>query len=546
MRLSFKQIPRTTKLYQDFLYDFSRVAEFYSGDYQDDKSYLKVLSEIDKRTYPRGELVSILKKQNRKYGGTHQTLQSIERLKEADSCAIFTGQQVGILGGPLYTLYKAISIIKLSKALSQKYKRAFIPVFWMSSFDNDFDEVKWVGLIDKKNNLLRINYKPLRAPSGESVSKILLDEKINETIDEIEQTLADTEFKEKVFEKVRSSYREGESLTTAFGRWLTCLLGKFGLVIMDPAGQDFRRLAIPVFLREVEEAGESTQILRETGEKLKLLGYHQQVHKVAHSINIFLDKEKRRRICYRCQSFVMNGTNKKMNKDELEGIIKDTSEKISPNVILKTVVQSYLFPTSVYLGGPGEVSYYAQVKNIFEYFDVPMPIIYPRSSLTLIEDKIDAVLGKHSLSLAEIFGDIEKVVNSVMRETFPDQLEEKLDKIRKETKERLGSSLNEISGFDSTLEKTVEHSKTRIDFELKKLKEKLFQAHKKKNKILRDQIYKVKNNLFLEDKLQERMISIVFFLAKYGFDFIDTLYDSMDINAQDHQIFNLGEGKREK
>ena len=82
--------------------------------------------------------------------------------------------------------------------------------------------------------------------------------------------------------------------------------------------------------------------------------------------------------------------------------------------------------------------------------------------------------------------------------------------------------------------------------QLKKLKEKLFQAHKKKNKILRDQIYKVKNNLFPEDKLQERMISIVFFLAKYGFDFIDTLYDSMDINAQDHQILNLGAGKREK
>lgn len=546
MRLSFKEIPRTTKLYQDFLYNFSRVAEFYSGDYQDDKSYSKVLSEIDKRIYPRGKLVSILRKQNQHYNCTPQTLQNVERLKEPDSCVIFTGQQVGILGGPLYTLYKAISSIKLSRILSEKYKRAFIPMFWMSSFDNDFEEVRWVGIIDKKNDFLKLTCKPRKTPSGESVSKILLDEKINKTIDQIEQTLADTEFKGEVFEKVRSSYKEGETLTTAFGKWLTCLLGELGLVIVDPADEDLRQLAAPVFQREVEEAGESTKILIKTNQRLNSLGYHQQVHKVADLTNIFLDEEKRYRIRYRNKSLVVDEIDKKISKKELEGIIKDTPDRISPNVILKTVIQSFVFPTFVYVGGPGEVSYYAQVKKIFEHFEVPMPIVYPRNSLTLIEDKIKTVLDKYSLSVSEFFKDVEQIINSLMRMTLPDQMEEKLDKIRNETKDRLDSSLKEISSFDPSLEKTVEHSKIKIDFELKKLKEKLFQAHKKKNKILRDQIYKVKNNLFPENKLQERMISIVFFLVKYGFGFIDILYDSININTQDHQILYLAEGKREK
>jgi len=327
---------------------------------------------------------------------------------------------------------------------------------------------------------------------------------------------------------------------------LTFLLGKFGLVIVDPADEDLRRLAAPVFQKEVEKAGESTKLLMQTNERLSSLGYHRQVHKVTHSTNLFLDEEKRYRISYRNRNFVVNGINRKMNKAELLAITKDTPEKISPNVILKTVVQSYLFPTFAYVGGPGEVSYYAQVRKIFECFDLPLPIIYPRSSLTLIENKINAVLNKYSLSLPELFQDAEKVINSVMRGTFPGQMEDELDKIRKETKDRLDSSLKGLSGLDPGLEKTAEHSKMRIDFEFKRLKEKLFQAHKKKNKIVRDQIHKVKNNLFPENKLQERVISIVFFLMKYGFGLIDTLYDSIDVTTQDHQVLYLGEEKRKK
>ena len=207
--------------------------------------------------------------------------------------------------------------------------------------------------------------------------------------------------------------------------------------------------------------------------------------------------------------------------------------------MLEPVVQSYVFPISVYVAGPGEAGYYAQIKKVFEHFDVVMPIVYPRSSLTLIENKVRAILEKYSISFNQLLTDGEKVINEVMKRNFPDELEAKFRKTKEKIKSQIDILTRDLETFEPSLKKTLKLSFGKIDYELKELEKKVFHAYKKRNSILTSQIYKAKTNLFPDGKLQERQLSILSYLTKYGFKFIDFLYDNIDILNKEHQLLDV-------
>jgi bacillithiol synthase len=545
MNISFKEIFKTPKLYKDFLYDFPKVETFYSGDYKKGKTYSDIFCQLDKKTFPRDEIVSLLTRQNKNFGCSEKTLENIQLLEKAGSYCVFTGQQVGIFGGPLYTFYKAISAIKLAKSFSQKFGKNLIPLFWLASDDHDFDEVKSVGLLDKENNFVQLDYLPREDVSGKSMAKISLDENIEKLLSQLKDCFFQTEFEDDVFKKLKDLYHPGGKITQAFASWLSFLLGKYGLVVIDPSDAEFKRLALPVFLKEIENPKKTNQLLQKTNLKLKSLGYHLQVHKTEDLANFFIDEGKRVRVKIADEKFTLEGTDKRLSGDELKKIIQEDPSRISPNVILKTVVQSYVFPTAIYVGGPGEISYYAQTKEIFEFFDVGMPVIYPRASLTLVEPKIEKILEKYSLPFTQLFDDVESLINFVMRKNLPHSLEKNLKEANERIQEEL-DSLEKVIRFDPTLERTLKTTQNKIGFELKSLEKKIFQSHKKQNQIISDQIHKAKSHLFRDRKLQEREISILPFLVRYGFEIIDYLYDKIDINVKDHQILVMLEAEKKK
>lgn len=545
MSISFKEIFKTPKLYKDFLYDFPKVEAFYFRDYQKEKTYSDIFYQLDKKPFPRDEIVPLLTRQNKNFGCSEKTLENIRHLEKAGSYCVFTGQQVGIFGGPLYTFYKAISTIKLAETFSQKFGKKIVPVFWLASDDHDFDEVKSVGLIDKENNFIQLDYLPREDVFRRSMSKIYLDENIEKLLSQLKDCFFQTEFENDIFDKLKNFYHTGEKITQAFAGWLSFLLGKYGLVIIDPSDAEFKRLALPVFLKEIENPKKTSQLLQKTNLKLESLGYHLQVHKTEDLANFFIDEGKRIRVKLRDGKFILENIDKELSIDELKKIIQENPSRISPNVILKTVVQSHVFPTAIYVGGPGEVSYYAQTKEIFDFFDVLMPVICPRASLTLVEPKIEKILEKYSLPFTQLFSDVESLINFVMRKNLPHSLEKNLKEANERIQEEL-DSLEKVIRFDPTLEKTLKTTRNKIEFELKSLEKKTFQSHKKQNRIIADQIYKAKNHLFPNGKLQEREISILPFLVKYGFRFVDYLFDKIDISVKDHQILGTLEAEKKK
>ncbi|MFQ6032521.1 MAG: bacillithiol biosynthesis cysteine-adding enzyme BshC, partial [Candidatus Zixiibacteriota bacterium] len=478
-------------------------------------------------------------RQNQEYGCGQQTLKNISLSTEDDSYFVLTGQQVGIFGGPLYTFYKAICAVKIAEWLSQKFKKNFIPIFGLASDDHDFSEVNFIQVIDQDNQLEKIEYLPQEDDWGKSMSRIILSENIQKTIEDFDSATFSTEFKSEVLNKLKECYRKGEKITTAFGKWMTYLLKNFGLVLFDFSDQEFKRLAQPIFEREIEEAGKSTELVQKTNEELESSGYHLQVRKRTDFLNLFLHNDKRERIKYENEDLILDKIETKLSKEEIKEILKKEPKRISPNVLLKPVVQSFVFPISVYVAGPGEAGYYAQIKRMFEHFDVAMPIVYPRASLTLVEAKIRTIMEKYSISFQQLLTDPEKVINEVMKRNFPDRLKMKFRRTKEEIENQINILSRELETFEPSLKNTLRLSFGKIDYELKELEKKVFQAHKKRNLILRGQIYKGKTNLFPDGKLQERQLSILPYLTKYGSKFIDFLYDNIDIRSKDHQLLDV-------
>lgn len=540
MQVDFSKIPGTTKLFSDFLYNFPQVERFYAGDFRKDKNYLRIFKSIKNREYHREGLCSILEKQNKEFGGTREVLEMVEDLKEKDSVAVFTGQQVGLFGGPLYTIYKAITTIKLSQILSHRFSRKFIPLFWMDSEDHDFQEVRSIYIADKENKNKEIKYSPSKIPSGEPIYDVTFEEGVSSCIEELQKSLHSTEFKDEVIKKLEGCYVKGETFSNSFAKWMTTLLGRYGLVIVDPSDKKLKKLVKDFFLKEIENPTKSRKLVKETGEKLESLKYHQQVIKTEDTMNLFLEVEGRRcSLKWDGNLIEAEGRDEKFSIDELGQIIEDEPERLSPNVLLLPLMRSYLFPTAVYIGGPGEIGYYAQLKSVFEFFDIPMPLVYPRASVSILEDKIKQVFQKYSLDFTDIFQEPEILINSILKEKFPNPKEKILENGREKVREVLDDLEKKLLSSEPDLKSNLENTKKKIDYELKRLGEKLFQAHRQKNQILREQIYKVKNNLFPENKLQERVLNILPFLIKYGSEFIDLLYEKVDVEKIDHQLIEV-------
>ena len=542
MKLTYRDLKETTNLFRDFIYNFEKVDTFYAGNFRKIESFEKCRADLTKRKYFRNEIASILERQNSELGASVQTLKNISYLKDNHASVVFTGQQAGILGGPLFTIYKAISDIKLAGWLSEKLKTKVIPLFWLAADDHDFLEVNHIYLLNPQSQVTKIEYKPRTDWQGKPMAKVILEESINSFSKAVGENLAETKYKNEVLDKLFQFYQEGQFLSLAFARWLTFLLGKYGLVIVNPADKDLKKLAAPIFEQEIEQNGRLENIFRETNLKLEQRDYHQQIKKKENYLNIFVDNGQRSTVRKEKDFFVVEATQEKFTSQQLRGLLNQKPNLFSPNVILRPMIQSYLFPTLAYVGGPSEVAYFAQLKELYKALEINMPVIYPRATVALLERKTLEMLERYSLDIRDILTqDIESVINQVLEKTLPPNWEENFTKTQAEIKSKFEDLESEVAKLEPTLKETFATTKGKVDFELNKLKEKYFQAHKRKNKIVREQLYKVKNHLYPENDLQERKFNLVYYLNKYGFDLIDFLFQSIEVDDFEPKVLILEE-----
>ncbi|MFQ5708406.1 MAG: bacillithiol biosynthesis cysteine-adding enzyme BshC [bacterium] len=539
MRTAMSQLPGATPLLVDYFEHFDRVADFFNGDFRNRESFQKRSEEVKQRELPFGKLVPILKEQNQRFGCGFQTLEKIDLLLERRACAVVTGQQTGLFSGPLYTIYKALTTIRLANRLNRTCEGCYVPVFWLASDDHDFREVNHAKLINKSHQIVEIAHHSGRLDRRVPVSAIKLNQEIVENVQQLNDATNPSEFKEDILKLLSAAYAPGAVFSQAFGTWLMALFKAFGLILMDASDTRVKTLGAPVFLKEIAERSPSTDRVLATSAELAGRGYHNQVQLNKGLLNLFYLDGERHALEVKDGTFHVKGTNQAFQSDELVRLAEKEPQRFSPNVLLRPIFQDVLLPTVAYVGGPAEIAYYAQLKGVYESFELPMPIIYPRKSLTLLERNIEKVLDKYELRVPEFWGDVEALINEIAKNHLPDSLEENIENTAKQVKENLAALEEVVVSFEPTLNDTVQNVKGRIDHQMEILEKKILQAYKKRNEILRQQIHKAQINLYPNHHLQEREVNVVPYLFKYGLGLIDRLYEAMDISNFDHQVVRL-------
>lgn len=542
MFINFKEIPGNTKLFLDYIYNFDKVQRFYKYDFRNKEQFIDKFSRMSESPKEfRNELSTIILNQYEKLNASSKTLKNISLLKNKETLAVVTGQQLGILGGPLYTFYKIITAIKLCSHLSERHDNYhFVPVFWLEGDDHDFDEVRSINMLNDNNDLIKLSYNDETTEEDQnrgSVGYLKLKESINQFMKDFENQLRNSEFKTPLLENLKGIYKEEKTFKECFRQLLFWLFDQYGLIIFDPQDVKVKELLKPVFKKEISDFRNHTEKVVKISANLEEL-YHAQVK--IRPINLFYNYDEGRYVIEPVENdFRLKGKRKKFLYEELNNLIDSEPEKFSPNVLLRPICQDFLFPTAFYIGGPSEVAYFAQILPLYEFYNIDPAIVYPRSSVTILEKALKSILEKYEMRITDFFTDPNKLKNQIINSISENNLEE----IFRE-------SINQINlTFDNLKEKLFEIDKTMTDVTSKyhikvlayiaELNTKAVEAQKKRYEITLRQIDKASANLFPNMNLQERELGFFQYANKYGVEVLKKIFEELAINKFEHQVIEI-------
>lgn len=527
--IEIRRFPWIKRLASDYAFDYPRVAEFFAGNPADAAAWSGAIARAQRHPRDRERIAEIVLAQQRRRGAPPDALAAAARLRDPLSVAIVTGQQAGLFGGPLFTLLKAITAIRLAERTATEHRVPTVAVFWIDAEDHDWDEVRACGVLNADLELARIALGQLPGAGEGPVASVRLDDSIESAVDLLAATLPPTEFTPGLLNTVRAAYRPGVGMVDAFGTWLETWLGPRGLVVFDSSDPAAKPLVSSLFAREIERVSETSRLAAAAGRTLTALGYHAQVEPQEDQAALFHIDGSRSSIR------VGDGA----GRDAMLQRLKANPAEFSPNVLLRPLVQDTLFPTVCYVAGPNELAYLAQLRGIYEAFGVPMPLMQQRASATLLDSNSMRMLTRHELPLESLRAQDESALNALLKAQMPAALEHSLDAAGRTLAERMDALAEAVAQVDPTLEAAARSTLGRMQDDLKKLQGKIIQAAKRKDETLRRQFRHAQAQAFPGGQPQEREIGFVYFLNKYGAGLVDRLSDELPLDQGQHWVMTI-------
>jgi bacillithiol biosynthesis cysteine-adding enzyme BshC len=541
--LPFSQIPHSTRLFLDYLSYAPSVRDFYPRS-PGFSEWLK--DEAQRVAYDaarRGKVSEIIERQNRAWGASPKTLANIERLKKGALAAV-TGQQVGLFGGPLFSIFKALTAVKLAEQATAAGVDC-VPIFWLATEDHDLAEVSHVALVSEQGVPELFAAESLAfeiAVTDAPVGTVKFGPEIEPLIERAAVLLGDSE----VTKWLRQAYRPGETLGSAFALLFARLLADWGVILLDPSDKDFHDLAKPLFRAAIERASELDEALLARGKALEQAGYHQQV-KVTSATTLLFEVKNGARTVVRRRNNGTNGGNggefvvgeERISHAELLYRIERAPESFNPNVLLRPVVQDYLLPTLVYTGGAAEVAYFAQVAVVYEKLLGRVTPILPRFSATLVEAKSERILTRYQLGLPDLFLGPEKVREAIAVRSLPSDLQTRFSEAYASVEQSMTALRESIGRLDSTLVDTAQSSQESMAHQISRLQARVSRAEGLRNEVITRHADTLNHALFPNKALQEREVAGVSFVARYGPELLANLYQTIHSDCHDHQVITL-------
>lgn len=546
MQIPFSRIPGYNQIFVDYIYNFNNLKSFYNYSYKSDTDFIRAIQEkqnsyLKNAEFDRNTIADILKIQNKFFNSRDRAIQNIALLKNENTFAIVTGQQAGLLTGNFYSVIKAIDAINLSKALNLKFPEFnFIPVYWIEADDHDFLEVNNINILTKENKLLNIEW----LEGGQKQDKylkpsytIVFDEYINNFREAIKKNLQQTDFKDILIENIEKVTRQGLNLPTSFARFLNFLLDDSGLVFFDSTDPEIKKLLIPVFLKELNSFPETCEKVIETTAILEQ-EYPPQVKPKA--INLFY-KHNGNRYAIEPHPEKISGlknSRQKFSADELFSLLYSNPDNFSPNVILRPICQDFLLPTIAYIGGPSEIAYFAQIKKVYNFYGIDMPVIYPRTNITIIENRVNNFLVKYGIKPEELF-DERKVSTKLISKINEVSIFKIFENFKDELNANTYSICNDIRKIDKNLETLFKNKVSKFLDSLDSVRKKLEDTQLKQNDTTIEKLRSIINSIYPESVLQERYFNVIYFFNKYGPDFCEFLLKNIPTGEEGHHIIYI-------
>ncbi|MGA9811178.1 MAG: bacillithiol biosynthesis cysteine-adding enzyme BshC [Terriglobales bacterium] len=532
--LPFRQIPHTTRLFSDFLSWSPAIQPFYSRPPHFAQWFKDETPGASYDPARRARVADMLERQNRGWDASPKTLENIGRLR-AGASALVTGQQVGLFGGPLFSLFKALSTVKLAGEATSAGSDC-VPIFWLATSDHDLDEINHVSLLGPDGSLQKFS-APTRGLPDAPVGTVIFGAEIEPVVEAAAALLGDSD----VTKFLRDSYRPGENFGSAFARLFSRLFAQWGVILLEASDPELHRIAAPIYSAAIERAAELDDALLARGRELEAAGYHQQVKVTSSSTLLFTLRQGSRVPVHRRAGsgaeFLVN--DETLSQPELLRRIALEPEQFNANVLLRPVVQDYLLPTLAYVGGAAEIAYFGQGAVVYKALLGRATPILPRFSATIVETKPQALLERYHLTLPDVFQGSDAVRETLARHTLPADLQSAFDRADSSLQQSLGAIQQSLERLDKTLVEAATNAASKMQHQLEQLRSRAARAELRQSEVLGRHAELLSNTLYPNKVLQEREIGGVYFVARHGTGLLQDLHDTLQTACLDHQIISL-------
>ena len=529
--LSCSAIPHTTALFADYLHHFEKTRPFYSRPPLERSWFREEAGRIRYDAARRERVAAILERQNRSWGASQETLDNIARLR-AGASVVVTGQQVTLFGGPLFSLYKAITAIKLATEATHDGVEC-VPVFWLATEDHDLEEVNHTTLLAADNTLKRFA-AAASGSQGAPVAALHFGDDIKAVVAAAAAALGESE----TSDVLRECYRPGESFGSAFGKLFSRLFKHSGVILLDAADPELHQVAESVYRAAAAGAPDLDEALLRRNKQLEAAGYHAQVHVTPESTLLFALHEGARVPVHRANG-QFEIARRKLSPDELQARIAAAPQEFSANVLLRPVVQDYLLPTLAYVGGPAEVAYFAQAAVVYEELLGRVTPVLPRFGATLVEQRIKRLLDRYQLKVTDAFHGEEQLRVLLAEHSLPADLNATFEESIASLEESLKKLNAVLERLDKTLLDAAATAGSKMRYQLERLRERAARAQLRRGEDQARHASELLTALYPNKNLQERELAGVSYLARHGTQLLLRLYDAAQTTCPDHKIVYL-------
>ncbi|MDR6998008.1 bacillithiol biosynthesis cysteine-adding enzyme BshC [Neobacillus niacini] len=537
-------LPAVNRFASNYLEQAADIQSFFHYRYNQISDDQDRLTELKNRSFPREELTEYIKEFMKKYPSSKAVENSLEKLINPESVVVIGGQQAGILTGPLYSIHKVISIIKLSQQKERQLGVPVIPVFWIAGEDHDFQEVNHV-FVPVENRMDKWIY-PERVFQKKMVSDIHLDKDICLAwVKNVIENFGETNHTNQLIAFAEEQVSKSSTFVDFFANIVMELFKDYGLLIVDSGDRLFRQIQREFLTEQIIHHNSITYSLLKQQDEISQKGYPITIEANERAANLFYyDERMNERILleynHETDRFVGKSGVISLTKEELVEIAAKDPGRLSNNVVTRPLMQELLFPTLAFIAGPGEISYWAELKLVFEFFNMKMPPIVPRLNITFLDRSVETDLNELNLTLSAVL----TKGTTKDKELFLDSIKDKeVEELFLTAKEQLTSQYRLIEAKTALLDKgllpLLKKNESKLVEEMEFMQKKLNDSVKLKHDVILRKYGRVDLSLRPDGFPQERTWNVFYYLNQYGLHLINEVMDlSFEFDGR-HKIIKM-------